>query len=466
MDPAEYYRDREVRRCVREYSGLTTGAEHGAVFMVGLGVDQPQEPRWEKATPVVPDALSTLWDAGVDVARSLWDLDHLVFLLDLDYLNVDAPGEPFLHPAEVFFKLDPTYRAARRVLARLSLDADVVMSGRGYHFVGLIPLEDPVVPRLAALVPDAPPWWYGVEARRPDGVNAPMSPRQARAAEGLGLLLEYLGHLVKTEVEGRSAIPVVFNGTAVGTGLVGRECVSIDFSHVGDPLDTRHMRTAFSTYQWHRVRPDIFGPVANAAVPPLVLLPQRERSFTDLLERGRGLDAGIAAAALATARLPTIARGVAHLLDQYLPSPLAGFHRTFLDATARNASSEIRSIESLPPCVSLALERPNDLLLKPEHLQQVVRSLMAREWLPADIAALVRTRYEEDHGWGDRWHRLNPQSRAAFDVRVFAGMIHTGLDTLVDCNCVSAQEKGLCPQVGCPYNLQEDRARLEVLRSR
>ena len=55
---------------------------------------------------------------------------------------------------------------------------------------------------------------------------------------------------------------------------------------------------------------------------------------------------------------------------------------------------------------------------------------------------------------------MHPQTRAEFDVRVFAGMIHTGLDTLVDFNCVSAQEKDLCPRTGCTFDMRLDRDRL------
>jgi hypothetical protein len=52
---------------------------------------------------------------------------------------------------------------------------------------------------------------------------------------------------------------------------------------------------------------------------------------------------------------------------------------------------------------------------------------------------------------------LDPRTRADFDVRVFAGMIATGLDPLVDFNCVSAQEKDICPRDGCEFDLRVDR---------
>ena len=55
---------------------------------------------------------------------------------------------------------------------------------------------------------------------------------------------------------------------------------------------------------------------------------------------------------------------------------------------------------------------------------------------------------------------MDRHTRADFDVRVFAGMLATGLDTLVDFNCASAQEKDICPRTGCPFDLRVDRDRL------
>jgi hypothetical protein len=86
--------------------------------------------------------------------------------------------------------------------------------------------------------------------------------------------------------------------------------------------------------------------------------------------------------------------------------------------------------------------------------------LLVRDWSAAEIAGLVQAEYEKDHGWGSRWARRHPRTRAEFDVRVFAGLVATRADTLVDFNCVSAQEKELCPGTGCPYDLRQDRDRL------
>jgi len=66
--------------------------------------------------------------------------------------------------------------------------------------------------------------------------------------------VEYTAHLLlKAGV--RSEVPLVVNGLPVGPGPRGRAVVSIDFSHVGDPLDFRFIRSAFGTWwgdRWER----------------------------------------------------------------------------------------------------------------------------------------------------------------------------------------------------------------------
>jgi hypothetical protein len=425
---------------------------------VGLGEGDGVVASWDHVTPRPLTAIEGLWDLGTDISRSLWDASHLIFMVELDYQNTDQPGEPFLRPAEVFFKLEPTYRAAIRTFRAFHLPMRTTVTGRGYQFAGEVRLDHPLVDRLAALAP-APAWFAGVERRRPTGVTTPMTGRQASATAGLGLVIEYIAHRILVAASRKSRIPVVFNGTPVGTGVVGRECVSIDFTHVGDPLDVRHMRLPFSTYQSHRLRPDIFGPIA-ASQPPLAAIPRSGSSLMTLLSGGRGLEAGVRAAARSDVGLPSTAAGLEQALRAYLESPLAAFHRGFYAARQTNDDGGALDPGDLPPCVATALARPNDLLLRPEYIQHLVRVLMARGRHPAAIATVVESAYGADHSWGDRWSRLDAGTRAEFDVRVFAGMIATRLDTLVDFNCVSAQEKGICPREGCPFDLRQDRDRL------
>jgi hypothetical protein len=464
----DYYRLPAVRQRIREYCGAQGHSAPTCVYVVGLvGQAAPETCRWETAAAYPPEALDRLCEAGADLSRSLWDRENLIVLLDIDYLNVDRPQEPFEHPANVFLKLEPVYQAVRTVLAALDLRTCVLMTGAGYHFTARVPLTDPVVGRLAALLAEPPPWFAGFRARRPPWTNATIDETHARASHGLGALVEHLGHLVVRQAGAKSSIPVVVNGTKVGNaGAVGRECASVDFSYVGDPLDARHLRVAFGTYQKHIFRPDIVGGGIAACLPTLVALPRSDLPLLDMLLAGRGPERGAALAGRADGVIPEAAGGIGRLLEDYLRSPLSRFHRDFYGmfphppAAWRGTYDRLDSAAGLLPCVEASLARPNDLLLQPAHLQHLTRWLLAEGWHPRHIAGLVHSRYARDHGWGEHWKAVDSQSRAEFDIRVFAGMITTGLDQAVDFNCRSAQEKELCPGRPCAHDLRHDRDRL------
>ena len=463
MTPGQYYADPHVRERIREYLGAVDGRAPTAAYVASIRMRDGQPVAWEDADRQPASELDEPCREGADIARSLLDSDNLILLLELDYMNPDSPAEPFVHPAEVLFKLEPAYQTVWRVLDSFGLKAYALATGRGYHFTARIPGTAPVLDGLADLVPWTPDWVHTLESRRHSGLSYSVSPHIGGAWTGLGCLVEYLANLVIT-ARPPEAIPLVFNGTRVGTGLVGRECVSVDFSYMGDPLDARYTRCAFSAYQWHHFRPDIFGAATAALVPEMAAVPRGRRALLPFMRAGRGLDAGRQAAYLGCATLPDVSVAMEKALAQYLASPLAAFHRRFYADRRRPAAVSIP--DGLPRCAMASLRQPNDLLLRPEHLQHLVRTLLARGWSAADVATLVESEYLADHQWGDRWrHHMDPATRAEFDVRVFAGMIATGADRLIDFNCVSAQEKGLCPRGGCPFNLRLDAERLSQIAS-
>ena len=199
------------------------------------------------------------------------------------------------------------------------------------------------------------------------------------------------------------------------------------------------------------------GKKAASNTPDLVALPRARRNLLAMLLGGRTPAFGRQLAGRSHARIPDVSIGVSRSLDRYDASPLARFHRDF-DATAGMAVPT-PDREDMPPCVSPALDTPNDLLLKPEHIQHLTRWLVSRGWTARQVAELVCSTYQQDHQWGGRGRRADARTRAEFDVRVFGGLIATGLDTMIDFNCVSAQEKDLCPRVGCPHDLRVDRDR-------
>jgi hypothetical protein len=458
-----YYTDPHVRRRVREYCGDTGDGTMTAVYLMALTGDESPHATWEHATRHPPDDLDSLFLEGADISRSLWDTRGLLVHLDLDYQNTDYPGEAWHHPADVFFKLEPAYRAVHHMLRRFDLPLVAIMTGQGYHFSGIVPLDSPVIDRLALLVPDMPNWLPTVEERH-RAVRHELTLRHARAYTGMGLLMEFLAHGVLRRARRRTPVPIVLNGTAVGRGLAGRDCVSIDLSCYGDPLDIRHVRVAYSAYQKHRFRPDVVGVRASTDVPPLVAVPRRG-ALAPLPADARDVRHAARAARTGSAALPQAARGIERLADAYLRSSLAQFHREFYATPRRAAAGRAQLFQSvrlpaLPNCVARPLSAPNDLLLQPARIQHVTRWFLAEGVAPRDISALIQSRYDADFGWGDCWGSRDAQTRAEFDVRVFAGLLATGVDRAVDFNCRSAQEKDLCPSEPCVHDLRVDQQRL------
>lgn len=420
---------------------------------------------WDSAEVYPVDALDDLLDAGADVARSMWDRESLLIYLDIDYTNADAPGEAFTHPAEVFFKLEPTYRAARRLLAAWELPLRAIVTGGGYHFVGSLPLDDPLTTELARLHPTTPAWAGRRTGWGVPGVGDGVDAHLARAYAGLGLVMEYLGQRILREAAERSPIPVVLNGTISGPVFLDRETVSIDLSFAGDPLDIRHLRMAYGAYQRHRWRPDLMGAGVSERAPVLIAVPRGGLGLEELLRGHRLPGAAVRRAERHSARIPVVRRGMATLLAEYLRSPVARLHDLFhaepvCVAPAPPAWFEAEGPEALPSCVRACLETPNARLLEPTGLQHVTRALLGRGWSPRRIAGLIQFLYTEDHGWGRRWDWQDRQTRAEFYVRVFSTLLLTGEDEAIDFNCVSAQEKGLCPRTGCPHDLRVDRQEL------
>ena len=457
---AEYYRIPAVRQRIREYCGGSDRSDLTCVFLSGL--TPGAHTSWNCSPQYPVGDLDLLLNAGADISRSTWDSQNLLVHVDIDYQHFDRPAEPFEHPADMFVKLEPARRAVQQLLEEFNLPLLAVMTGRGYHFTGRIPLESPLVARLAELAP-VPRWLATCAARRPSWATAAITPTLARAYLALGMLVEYFAHLTVRRATPHSRLPVVLNGTVVGPGPWGRECTSLDFTYAGDPIDIRHMRVAFSAYQGHHFRYDT--ECITARLPPLVAVPLASRPLVDILQEGREPEAAAVLAAGTSAIMPAVTEGATHLLKAYLASPLARFHQDFYatkpDPPSRWPVTYDRlDLGSLVPCVSASLAAPNDLLLKPEHVQHVTRYLLSRGWHPRHIAGLVHSRYARNLGWGDRWTKMDAQTRAEFDVRVFAGMVATGMDEGIDFNCRSAQEKGLCPGAGCTHDLRSDRDHL------
>jgi hypothetical protein len=246
---------------------------------------------------------------------------------------------------------------------------------------------------------------------------------------------------------------VEITAVSVGPGVRHRrEMISIDISEYGDPLHTRMIRLPFTNYlkPWATGLAHLLG--VEDEIPSFRAIPLYEMDVRQAIKVRQVEEEVLDLAGRACVRIPEQSDGTAHLIEDYLGSRLRAFHEHFY--SARHDPRESwpvtygrTPLDALPPCAAHILSWPNDLLLRPAGIQLVARCLFAAGWHPRHIAGLIRSKYE-DHapGWDVDWSVYEPGTRADFYTSVFAGLVATGVDRLVDFNCTSTQEKGFCFQ--------------------
>ena len=264
----------------------------------------------------------------------------------------------------------------------------------------------------------------------------------------LGLLIEYLAHLIKERAGACCLLPVELTAVRVGPSLTAhREMISIDISEYGDPLHTRAIRLPFTVYR----KPWVSGEAwMEREVPVFPAIPLYEMDFRQAIKTRQVEEEVLDLACRACVRIPLQEEGTARLLDAYLTSRLRRFHDFFYQAQhdppeCWTGTYDRTDPESMPGCVGHLLTFPNDMLLKPSGMQMVTRYLLGKEWHPRHIAGLIRSKFENpSFGWGVDWNDYDAGTRADFYVRIFSCLYLTGLDRLVDLNCTSVQEKECC----------------------
>jgi hypothetical protein len=442
VDLRSYYGDPHVRRRMREFLGGPSDGEATSAYLCRC--DSADGDGHRRG----PERLDEFLEAGWEVGRSLWDHEGLIAHLDIEYVNYDYPGEAIEDPQRAFRIQQPLVDAIEEVLADYGVSSLHLLTGRGHHFVWRVPYGTPAASSLVAMG-RMPRHMALTNAtiRSPRGDRLPVEACRGHA--GLGLVMERLSHRFVEKAAPECEIPVELTDVRVGPGERGREGLSIDLSEYGDPVHTRMIRLPFSAYLKPWLKPGLFSPDRHAELPLLFAVPQHEfdtRAAIDVMrdpERARDL------ARRASARIPDGSDGTRRLIEDYRASPLARFHDWYYDhqpeAPERWPETyDVIDLERLPPCVAESVRRPNDVLLQPAGIRRLVATLWADGWHPRDVAGLIRSKYERDHGWGGRWFHYDAATRADFYTRLFASWIAVGNDELVDYNCQSEKEKGLC----------------------
>lgn len=400
--------------------------------------------------------LDSLLRAGADIGRSLWDDQSLLVDLDVEYVNFDHPAEAFLNPERIFELQRPVQETIEGLLASCGITPLHLLSGRGHHFVWRVAKSSPAFRRLAALGRGPSSLWATTAQQRgPRGEI--VSPDMARAFAGLGVVMEFFAHQVKAIAARRTAIPVELTAVNVGPSGYGREMISIDISAFGDPLPIRTLRAPFSIYlkPWQQ-RGAITDEVLEE-LPPIFIIPRGEMTLGQALPMMRDPNLAARLAVRTNTKIPDAGSAMENLIGDYEKSSLRKFHDDFYSQEPEPperwpVTYDRTPLETWPACGRFILERPNDLLLQPSCILRVVRVLLALGWHPRHIAGLIRSKYERDFGW-TQFTGCDPATRADFYVRVFAGLFATGRDDLVDFNCTSAREQGLCFFDNCNDNL-------------
>ncbi len=418
-----------------------------------------------------PAPASELWNCLEDhceVGRSLWDRESLIVDFDVEYVNFDQPGLPFVQPKLCYDLQEPVVVTVERWLLKHGISPLHWISGQGHHFAWKISQRSDAFHHLALMGHVMP--LMQDRFQRPSVPNGTkISSELGAAFAGLGIVMEYAAQEIKQCCNSTTETPITLTAIEAGparkTDMPQREVIALDISEYGDPLDSRGIRMPFSVYLKPSQKRFLLGDPFVDAMPPIFPIPLFEMDTTTALEVMRDSTNVIELAGCASSRIPDYSDQMRGLIGCYKASPLAEFHRSYyaVDHDFRHqwpGTNDPTCLDEFPLCVTLPLQQPNDWLLKPAVIQHVVRTLLAVGWNPASIAGLIQSKYEQDYGWGNRWDRYDAASRADFYVRIFAGAIVTGLDPLVDFNCVSMQEKQFCPPDHCEKNLLHWRDRL------
>lgn len=456
MSPVNYYAQKLIQQRIAEYCGGS--AEYpenfNCEFLMSAGTNLPPQASRQKFLISTKDKFFWILENGLDIFRSHWDRENTLGILDLEYFNLDFPGEAYFRPEETFRKIEPVYDAALDVFYRFGIMPLGIMTGQGYHFSSRLRRGSRAEKKLEEIgrAGDS----LSVKYSFPPGGYRYVSRGHGRSFDGMGRLMEYVSHLIIRQARKRTQLPLVCTDVAVGKGEVGREAISLDLSMYGDPLYTRVIRCAFSTYQKHWLYQNRFGAITAQKIPIQVALPRKGNNLAQLLNLRSQFDAVGVYARDIPAIIPDATPFYEELILGYKHSLLYKFHREF-DRSLNEGKYPELDINTLPSCVQHCLRFPNDHLLKPTNIQTLTRILLKSGWSAGTIARFIVSKYENDYGWQDLWKYYDATTRASFYVRIFSGLIACGLDQEIDLNCVSHREKGYCVPGGCKHNLAEYR---------
>ena len=467
----EYYANPDVRQRMVEFLGGHR-LENVTCFYVTADDSTPSINYHRRR----PHELWTCLEQGLEVTRSLWDRDSLVVHLDIEYVNFDYPAEPYLDPERSLELQRPVIRCLQEILLSHGIAPLHLLSGRGHHLVWRVRRKSATFRRLAEIgrLVDTLCGIYR-EPQSPQGDVVGLETGSAFA--GIGQVLEHIAHRVLREASGACPIQVQVTEVETDQGQRGREIVSLDLSEYGDPLATRMIRVPFSVYHKPGQYRSKLGKHVVEELPLLFLIPIFEMDERRALSAMRDPWQVMELARYAPSDIPDQTEGTGRLIAAYADSSTAAFHQWYYSQDHEPSAKwpvtyDRTPLDLMPACAQQILTQPNDMLLKPAGMRLLVRVLMALGWHPRHVAGLIRSKFERDFGWGERFYHYDAATRADFYTRVFAGLIVEGLDDLEDFQCEDIRRLGFCEADHCDPTLSryrdslKERIRHERLASR
>lgn len=450
----EVYGDRNIRHRMIEYLGGTSAGDATAVF-----ISRCDKQDYSDVSFCVPSEIVDFWNKRLDIGRSLWDRRSLTAHIDIEYVNLDFPAEPYLYPERSFIVQEPVCGVLTSLFGRVR--PFHMVSGRGHHFVWSVDRDSSAFFRLEKL---GKPINTGhekfVPSYIPGGVQ--IEPEFSSAFKGLGMIIEYLGISTMERVRD-TAIPVELTEIIPEPGEKGRELISLDLTEYSDPLHTRIIRMPFSVYMKPWIKTNVIDSSVKGRIPLLFAVPASPDRIGWPVPDREDTECIRSTAGSAVTRIPDCSAATERLIDSYSRSAVAQCHEYFYSQEHHEPGQwpdtyDLLCLSELPPCVRTALENPNDLLLKPTMIRLLAVVLLAMEWHPRHIAGLIRSRYERDYNWGRRWYIYNAADRADFFVRIFYDCLRTQADTLEDISCDAMRQKLPCCRPGPGCGLEQYRS--------
>ena len=445
-----YYGNNNVRDRLIEFAGGFDGSGFTCAYFSQCDAEIYAEEALRHSTD-----LDWFLEQGKEVARSLCDSESLLVHLDVEYVNFDSPTEAFTDPVRAFEIQQPVVNVIEEVLLKWGVTPLHILTGQGHHFVWRIPHGSSPEKTLKKLAPKSA-WMVRAYERSCHRAEIAGCRDLVRPFTGLGMVMEFFANEVKRIASERTPVPIDTTAVISGPWEYGkpREIVSLDISEYGDPIHSRMIRMPFTRYMKSQ-RTWINGLLDHShPLPEMFVLPLHEMNVHQALEIRQDEEAVVDLAKRASVHIPDESAGMSRLISDYMNSPLRDFHNTFYEEKQHprehwGETYAQKEVFHLPPCVRDIVENPNDLLLKPAGMQMVVRSLLAEGWHPRHISGFIRYKFSDPTAcWEDSWDYYDPGLRAEYYTRLFAGQVATGVDRLIDYNCTSSQEKGMCRNAG------------------